>query len=97
MTPKYRMRSVLNDPSFAFGKVYGPAETLEKSITLLQTRLAKQAPGSLTLEYLDHQYTSLFDMLVEAGLCVVTAHTSPSISKDVWFRHQLSHIERYRE
>jgi hypothetical protein len=93
----YKMRSVMNDPSFAYGKVYGPAETLEKSITLLQTRLAKQEPASLTMEYLDTQYTELFNMLVQAGLCVVTAHTLPSISKDVWLRHQLSHIERYRE
>ncbi|HEU5316641.1 MAG TPA: hypothetical protein VFX49_11065 [Chloroflexota bacterium] len=97
MAAPYRMRSVLNDPSFAYGKVYGPAETLEKSITLLQTRLARQAPASLTMEYLDTQYEGLFKMLVDEGLCVVTAHTSPTISKDVWLRHQLSHIERYRE
>ena len=97
MPLKYKMRSVLNDPSFAYGKVYGPAETLEKSITLLQTRLAKQEPASLTMEYLDTQYNSLFEMLVTNGLCVVTAHTLPTISKDVWLRHQLTHIERYRE
>jgi hypothetical protein len=91
------MRNVFNDPSFAYGKVYGPAETLEKSITLLQTRLAKQEPASLTMEYLENQYEGLFKMLVDEGLCVVTAHTSPTISKDVWLRHQLSNIERYRE
>ena len=97
MPTAYRMRSVLNDPSFAYGKVYGPTETLEKSITLLQTRLAKQRPESLTLEYLDSQYADLFQMLVDNGLCVVTAHTLPTISKDVWLRHQLSHIQRYRD
>jgi hypothetical protein len=34
------MRRVMNDPSFAYGLVYQPEEILEKSITLLQTRLA---------------------------------------------------------
>ena len=87
----------MNDPSYAYGAVYGPAETLEKSITLLQTRLAKQAPESLTIDYLDTQYTDLLKMLVDQGLCAITAYTQPSISKDVWLRHQLGHIERYRD
>jgi IS1 family transposase len=91
------MRSVMNDPSFAYGTVYGPNETLEKSITLLQTRLAKVDPQALTLDYLDSQYSSLFQMLVDHGLCAVTAYTRPIISKDVWLRHQLSRIERYRD
>ncbi|HXI15525.1 MAG TPA: hypothetical protein VNM48_04065 [Chloroflexota bacterium] len=92
-----RMRSVMNDPSFAYGAVYGPAETLEKSITLLQTRLAKQSPDVLTMEYLDAQYSDLFEMLVDNGLCAVTAYTQPAISKDVWLRHQLTRIARYRD
>ena len=93
----YRMRSIMNDPAFAYGKVYGPTETLEKSITLLQTRLAKERPEALTIEYLDSQYSGLFDMLVNSGLCVVTAHQSPMIAKDVWLRHQLTNIARYRD
>lgn len=87
----------MNDPSFAYGTVYGPVETLEKSITLLQTRLAKERPEALTMEYLDVQYSKLFEMLVDNGLCAVTAYTRPTISKDVWLRHQLSRIERYRD
>lgn len=97
MPLEYRMRSVMNDPAFAYGKVYGPTETLEKSITLLQTRLAKERPESLTLEYLDSQYSGLLNMLVDAGLCVVTAHQHPMISKAVWLRHQLTTIARYRD
>jgi len=93
----YRMRSIMNDPAFAYGKVYGPTETLEKSITLLQTRLAKERPEALTIEYLDSQYSGLLDMLVNAGLCVVTAHQAPMIDKDVWLRHQLTNIARYRD
>ena len=93
----YRMRSIMNDPCFAYGTVYGPSETLEKGITLLQTRLAKERPESLTIEYLDSQYTGLFNMLVTSGLCVVTAHQSPMIPKDVWLRHQLTSIARYRD
>ena len=93
----YRMRSIMNDPAFAYGKVYGPTETLEKSITLLQARLAKARPETLTMEYLDSQYSGLFDMLVDSGLCVVTAHQAPMIAKDVWLRHQLSSIARYRD
>lgn len=87
----------MNDPSFAYGQVYGPVETLEKSITLLQTRLAKEDPEALTMEYLDTQYTGLFNMLVEHGLCAVTAYTRPTIEKEVWLRHQLSRIARYRD
>lgn len=87
----------MNDPSFAYGSVYGPVETLEKGITLLQTRLAKENPEALTMEYLDSQYSDLFKMLVDHGLCVVTAHTHPTISKDVWLRHQLTSIARYRD
>ncbi len=91
------MRSVMNDPSFAYGPVYEPTEVLEKSITLLQTRLAQAEPASLTMEYLDAQYSELFKMLVDHGFCTVTAYTQPMISKDIWFRHQLSRIARYRE
>jgi hypothetical protein len=87
----------MNDPSYAYGQVYAPMEILEKCIRLLQTRLAKMAPESLTLEYLDTQYTELFKMLVDNGLCVVTAYTQSTISKDVWLRHQLKGIARYRD
>jgi hypothetical protein len=91
------MRSVMNDPSFAYGRVYQPEEVLEKCITLLQTRLAKIAPAQLTMDYLDREYNSLFQMLVDNGFCTVTAYTQPTISRDVWLRHQLSRIERYRD
>ena len=91
------MRSVMNDPSFAYGHVYHPMETLEKCITMLQTRLAKMRPETLTIEYLDSQYSGLFKMLVDEGFCAVSAYTHPTISKDVWLRHQLSRIERYRD
>ena len=91
------MRRVMNDPSFAYGQVYQPEEILEKSITLLQTRLAKMAPALLTMDYLDREYNSLFQMLVDNGFCTVTAYTHPTISRDVWLRHQLSRIERYRD
>ncbi len=87
----------MNDPAFAYGKVYAPMEVVEKSITMLQTRLAKLSPETLTLEYLDSQYSSLFRSLVESGLCVVTAYTQSTIPKDVWLRHQLRHIARYRD
>ena len=36
-------------------------------------------------------------MLVDNGFCTVTAYTQPTLSKDVWLRHQLSRIERYRD
>jgi hypothetical protein len=91
------MRRVMNDPSYAYGEVYHPSETLEKSMTLLQTRLAKEDPAALTLEYLDTQYTGLFKMLVEHGLCAVSAYTQPMLPKEVWLRHQLKTIARYRD
>ncbi len=91
------MRSVMNDPSFAYGHVYHPIDVLEKCVTMLQTRLAKEQPEALTLEYLDCEYSSLFKMLIDNGLCAVTAYTRPTISKDVWLRHQLRRIERYRD
>ncbi len=87
----------MNDPSFAYGPVYEPTDILEKSITLLQTRLAKAEPATLTMEYLDTQYSQLFKMLVDHGFCTVTAYTMPTISKDIWLRHQLSRIARYRD
>ena len=87
----------MNDPSFAYGRVYQPFELLEQGITLLQSRLAQMAPDVLTTEYLDREYLALFEMLVDQGLCTVTAYTHPTISKDVWLRHQLRHIARYRE
>jgi len=89
--------SVMNDPSYAYGQVYGPMEIMDKCIKLLQTRLAKMAPETLTLEYLDSQYTELFKMLVDNNLCVITAYTQSTIPKDVWLRHQLSRIARYRD
>ena len=56
-----------------------------------------EEPASLTIEYLDSQYSDLLKMLVDNGLCAVQAYTQPTIPKDVWLRHQLSHIERYRD
>ena len=97
MVVTYLMRSVMNDPSFAYGIVYAPMEIMEKSITLLQTRLAKMEPAVLTMEYLDTQYNRLFEMLVDSGLCVITAYTHSTISKDVWLRHQLTSLARYRD
>ena len=91
------MRSVMNDPSFAYGHVYQPVDVLEQCVMMLQTRLAKQQPESLTLEYLDRQYSELFKMLVDNGLCAIVAYTRPTIPKDVWLRHQLRRIQRYRD
>ena len=87
----------MNDPSYAYGKVYAPMEIMEKCIKLLQTRLAKMAPEALTLEYLDTQYSELFEMLVSNDLCVVTAYTQATLSKDVWLQHQLRSIARFRD
>ena len=87
----------MNDPSFAYGHVYHPIDILEKSIMMLQTRLAKVRPEDLTIEYLDTQYSGLFKMLVDNGFCAVSAYTQPTISKDVWLRHQLTRIARYRD
>jgi hypothetical protein len=55
------------------------------------------APALLTMDYLEREYHSLFQMLVDNGFCTVTAYTQPTISRDVWLRHQLSRIERYRD
>jgi hypothetical protein len=87
----------MNDPSFAYGHVYDPIDVIEKSVTLLQTRLAKAKPETLTIEYLDTQYSELFKVLVDSGLCAVTAYMQPMLPKDVWLRHQLRRIERYRD
>jgi len=92
-----RMRRLMNDPSFAYGRVYQPLEVVERSIILLQARLANQQPEQLTLEYLDEAYSNLLQMLVDSGLCTITAYGRPRMEKAVWLRHQLAEIARYRE
>lgn len=87
----------MNDPSFVYGKVYGPMITVERSIVLLQVRLAQQPPETLTLDYLDDQYSELLKTLVSSGLCVVTSFTQPTIEKAIWFAHQRAQIDRFRE
>jgi len=91
------MHRLMNDPSFAYGRVYQPAEVVESSIVLLQTKLATLPSEELTLEFLDEQYTNLFNLLVESGLCYISAYTRAIMPKDVWLRCQLSQIRRFRE
>jgi len=94
---KDRLGRVMNDPSFVYGEVYGPMVTVERSIVLLQVRLAQLPPETLTLEFLDEQYSALLKTLVSSGLCVVTSFTQPTIEKTIWFAHQRSQIDRFRE
>ena len=56
----------MNDPSFVYGEVYGPMITVERSIVLLQVRLAQLPPETLTLEFLDEQYSALLKTLVSS-------------------------------
>lgn len=88
---------IMNDPSFIYGKVWGPMETVERSIVLLQLRLAKETPDLLTDEYLDREYTALLASLEEAGLCVVTSFTQPTLERTAWFSYQRAQIARFRE
>ena len=87
----------MNDPSFAFGTVWGPMVTVERSLVLLQTRLALVPEGRLTDDYLKAQYLGVLESLVEAGLLVVTSFTQPTIDEATWFGYQRSQIARFRE
>ena len=87
----------MNDPSFAYGRVYQPLDVVESSIILMQTKLATLPSEQLTIEFLDDQYTNLFDLLVESGLCYVSAYMRAIMPKDVWLRCQLSQIQRFRD
>ena len=87
----------MNDPSFAFGTVWGPMVTVERSVVLLQTRLALVPEDRLTDDYLKAQYLAVLESLVEAGLLVVTSFTQPTIDEATWFGYQRSQIARFRE
>ena len=87
----------MNDPSFAFGKVWAPISIVERAIVLMHVRLARSPEVSLTDEFLEAQYSSLLDSLVDSGTCVVTSFTRPTISREVWFAHQRSQVARFRE
>jgi hypothetical protein len=87
----------MNDPSFAFGTVWGPMVTVERSLVLLQTRLALVPEDRLTDDYLKAQYLAVLESLVEAGLLVVTSFTQPTIDEATWFGYQRSQIARFRE
>ena len=79
-----RFVRVMNDPSFAFGTVWGPMVTVERSLVLLQTRLALVPEDRLTDDYLKAQYLAVLESLVEAGLLVVTSFTQPTIDEATW-------------
>lgn len=92
-----RVVRVMNDPSFAFGTVWGPIVTVERSLVLLQTRLALLPEERLSDEYLKGQYLAVLDSLVTAGLLVVTSYTQPAIDEPTWFAYQRTQIARFRE
>lgn len=92
-----RPRRVMNDPSLAFGTTWAPMATVERSIVLLQARLAQTPEADLGDDFLEAQYTALLDSLVQAGLCVITSFAHPTIARDVWFAHQRAQIARFRE
>lgn len=88
---------LMNDPSFAFGRIYEPFDVVESNVVLLQARLATLPRARLTLTFLDSEYTSLLDRLELAGEAVITAYAQPIMPKDVWFNCQLTRIEKFRE
>lgn len=92
-----RLVRVMNDPSFAFGTVWGPMVTVERSLVLLQTRLALLPEERLTDAFLKAQYLEVLESLTEAGLLVVTSFTQPTIDEATWFGYQRSQIARFRE
>ena len=69
----------------------------ERSLVLLQTRLALVPEDRLTDDYLKAQYLAVLESLVEAGLLVVTSFTQPTIDEATWFGYQRSQIARFRE
>jgi hypothetical protein len=87
----------MNDPSFAFGTVWEPMVTVERSLVLLQTRLAALPEKQLTDAYLKDQYLGLLHSLVVSRLLVVTSFTQPTIDEATWFAYQRSQIARFRE
>ncbi len=92
-----RIVRVMNDPSFALGKVWGPMTTVERSLVLLQARLAALPHDQLTDDYLKGQYLAVLESLVTSGLLVVTSFTQPTIDEATWFAYQRTQIARFRE
>lgn len=88
---------LMNDPSFAFGRIYEPFDVVESNIVLLQARLATLPRAELTLAFLELEYTNLLDRLEVAGETVITAYAQPIMPMDVWFNCQLTRIEKFRE
>ena len=88
---------LINDPSFAFGHIYEPFDVVESNIVLLQARLATLPRATLTLAYLELEFTGLLDCLEGLGETVITAYAHPIMPKDVWLTCQLSRIEKFRE
>ena len=87
----------MNDPSFAFGRVYEPLDVVEANVVLLQARLATKPKSQLTLDYIGAQFASLLSRLEDSGEAVITAYAQPTIPKDVWLTCQLLRIEKFRE
>ena len=88
---------LINDPSFAFGRVYEPFDVVESNIVLLQAKLSTLPKTELTIPYLESAYTSLLDRLENTGETIVTAYARPIMPMDVWLTCQLSRIEKFRE
>ena len=88
---------LINDPSFAFGRIYEPFDVVESNIVLLQARLSTLPKAALTIDYLESEYTTLLDRLENAGDTVVTAYARPIMPMEVWLACQLSRIEKFRE
>ncbi|MCY4436088.1 MAG: hypothetical protein OXE05_01985 [Chloroflexi bacterium] len=88
---------LINDPSFAFGRIYEPFDVVESNIVLLQARLSTLPKAELTIAYLESEYTTLLDRLENAGDTVVTAYARPIMPMEVWLACQLSRIEKFRE
>ena len=88
---------LINDPSFAFGRVYEPFDVVESNIVLLQARLATMPKTRLTISYLESEYTTLLDQLENSGETVVTSYARPIMPMEVWLTCQLSRIEKFRE
>ena len=88
---------LINDPSFAFGRVYEPFDVVESNIVLLQAKLSTLPKTALTISYLESEYTNLLDRLENSGETIVTAYARPILPMDVWLACQLSRIEKFRE
>ena len=88
---------LINDPSFAFGRVYEPFDVVESNIVLLQAKLSTLPKAALTISYLESEYTNLLDRLENSGETIVTAYARPILPMDVWLTCQLSRIEKFHE